>query len=167
MNKIPFVKPVTLGSFRLWRSKLDGMECINISTVDSSWSVRIMATFQTYSLINESYSIITDEEEDKEKRDKHRLFLTTMFDNMFFASVTGNGFYHQALMMVASIYASPDVLEDRKKRKAITQDAEKLMKAFLEWRKQYGPQVPDREEDEKILREDGTAEEMMEELAKE
>ena len=186
---IPFVKPARIGNFKIWRSKISmdylpelseedrknaeekklrvkrqkvDIEAINISNLDGSWMVRIPSTFQMFTMLTVAYQwYMSDDEEQKKRGDD---FLTTALTNMQFASSIENGYFHQALLMVATAYARPDVLRDRKRRKAFFDEGGKLIDRFLKWRDEFDAMTADQDE-EKILHDDETADKVSEQLA--
>lgn len=63
---IPFVKPARVGNFKLWRSKINlggkkdktEIECVNVSNLEGSWTVRIPSTSTLFSVIVSNYATI-------------------------------------------------------------------------------------------------------------
>lgn len=166
-NSIPFVKPVRVGNFKLWRSKtvigkgkdkLD-IEAINVSNLDGTWSVRIPATFEMFGMIVAAYQWYNSDNDEEKKRGEDYLF--TVFSNMMYVSSVCNGFYHRGVQMVSTVYAYPDVLRDKKKFKSLKKEAEGTIKRFLEWRKDYDEYLRSLEPSGKELMQDEIAEKAM------
>lgn len=142
METIPFVKPVRVGNFKLWRSRhniekqKDGaaIECLCVSNLDGSWLVRIPATWEMFSIITETYADYTSE--DEETKSRGDIVLRTLLSNMNYATGIGNGFFHRALEMIVTAYAHPSLLE-KKWRNGMVKDAKTLIKEYLAWRGDY------------------------------
>lgn len=164
---IPFIKPVRVGNFKLWRSKTSigkgkdkmDIEAINVSNLDGTWSVRIPATFEMFGMVVEAYQWYNSDNPDEKKRGEDYIF--TIFSNMMYVSSVCNSFYHRGVQMVSTVYAYPDVLRDKKKFKSLKKEAEGTIKRFLEWRKDYDKYLESLEPTEKELMQDEIAEKAM------
>ena len=168
VSVIPFVKPSRIGNFKLWRSKMGigkgngkaDIEVINVSNLDSTWSVRIPATFEMFSMISFAYHMYYDG--DVQEKSRASEFLQTALSNMMYVSCICNGFYHEGVNMVNTVYANPDLLRDKKKFKLLKKDVMGTIGRFLEWRDDYDKYIESLEPDEQELRQDAVAEQAME-----
>lgn len=161
-SKIPFIKPVRVGNFKLWRSKYQmsaypeleederkriiaekgkvrkekvDVECINISNLEGTWKVQIPSTFEMFAVIDYVYADFIG---DKAQHDEAQAVFSCIFANMMYVSAIGNGYYHRALEMVATCYADPTVLKKKGgKLKELKKETSKLIEDFLEWRMAY------------------------------
>ena len=166
-NTIPFVKPVRVGNFKLWRSKTSvgkgkdkmDIEAINVSNLDGTWSVRIPSTFEMFGMVVAAYLWYNSDDADEKKRGEDYLF--TVFSNMMYVSSVCNGFYHRGVQMVSTVYAYPDVLRDRKKFKSLKKEVQGTIDRFLDWRKDYDKYLESLEPTEKELMQDEIAEKAM------
>jgi len=192
-GEIPFVKAVRFGNFRLWRSRVayefmptrdmlseeeqalldrgelklrkqkETIEAVNVSNLDGSWTVRVPQTFEMFGMLQSAYAWHCSDDDAIRKRGDE--FLSTVLANMQWASCVTNGHYHQALFMVATAYANPDLLRDRKQRKAFMKEWEGLADRFLKWRDEYDAFMR-RQEKEYDPKDDEMAETAREELEK-
>lgn len=123
---IPFVTPVRLGNFKVWRSVQSDIEQMNVSDLEGGWQVTIPATYSMHALLARLYA---------EERDDA---MDMIFCNMLAATAIDNGYFQEALRMIAVAYANPSLLTRKdKQHKAFRKDAERLIKDFLKWRKEY------------------------------
>lgn len=172
-SKIPFVKPVRVGNFKLWRARYQmsvypdleederkriiaekgkvrkekvDVECINISNLDGTWKVQIPATFEMFAVLDAAYDdFIGDETQQKRAESVFALII----GNMMYASAIGNGYYHRALEMIATCYANPTMLVKKGGHlKELKKDASKLIENFLVWRKEYDSMAAEPTEEE-------------------
>ena len=193
ITAIPFNKPARVGNFKLWRTnfmlefmpsrdmlseedqvRLDkgeiklkkqrtSIECINISNLDGSWMTRIPQTWEMYGMLTLAWQWYNGDNEDEKKRGKD--YFTTVLSNMAFCGSISNEYYHQALMMIATAYAYPVLLSDKKKFKDFSKEAENLIKDFLSWRKDFDKRV-NRPLTEEEQRQEEAAQQIMEEMEK-
>lgn len=177
-REIPFVKPVRVGNYKLWRSKCRmtvtptdedkekvfkesggkkkavsktyDIEQVNVSTLDGTWQVKVPATWDMFGMIGELYSSGEDGR------------LAVLFSNMMYASVVANGYFHEALRLVVTAYADPSVLEEGcRGNEELKGNARKLIKAFLEWRRMYDDKMKGLEPTEEDMKQDDIAEQAM------
>ena len=167
--EIPFVKPARIGNFKLWRSKKYlglgrnkyEIEQINISNLDGTWQLKIPATFQIFGLIGEIYKAYKTDGTDGHAEGQ----LATLFGNMLYASAIGNGYFHRALNMLATVYANPGLLEKKdESHKDFMKDVKELVERFLEWRKEYDRQSVSLASTDEELRQAQVADEMLDEI---
>lgn len=136
-GKIPFVRPARVGNFKLWRSKMtDGLEVANISNLDGSWCVRIPSTFEMFGVLSMLYYDIAEGKDADRQRAEG--IMSVVLSNMMYCSTIGNGYFQQAMEMIAVCYANPSVLTKKDKaHKDLVKSAKNLIESFLEWRKEY------------------------------
>lgn len=159
-RKIPFVKPVRVGNYKLWRTKVTtgkgkdktDIEQVCISDLEGLWQVKIPATFSMFAAISEMYA---DE--------KMTPALSTIVANMLGVTTVTNGYFHRAVQMISTVYFNPDLLRDKKQRKPFVKETEALVKDFLDWRKAYD----ERERENAPTEEDEHNEEVLEEILEE
>ena len=159
-RKIPFVKPVRVGNYKLWRTKVTtgkgkdktDIEQVCISDLEGLWQVKIPATFAMFADISEMYA---DE--------KMTPALSTIVSNMLGVTTVTNGYFHRAVQMISTVYFNPDLLRDKKQRKPFVKETEALVKDFLDWRKAYD----ERERENAPTEEDEHNEEVLEEILEE
>lgn len=178
-GKIPFGMPARIGNFKIWKSKYtfdkdaDGKkikpqivgDCINISILDGSWTVRIPQTFEQFAMLSLAYSWSLSE--DKDEQVKGREYLRTAISNMYYVSCICNGFYHHGVEMITSAYTDPDLLKENERGVAFLKDAKQTIERFLEWRKGYDKLVEAGEPSDRELHQDEIAEQAMDILANE
>lgn len=189
--KIPFGKAARIGNFKIWRSRVEqqftpqlseeqkemikegkarpkkqkaDIEAINVSNLDGTWMIRIPQTYEMFGMITCCYQ--WSQSRNPEDRERGVSFLSTALSNMIFCSTICNGFYHQALKMIATAYAHPSLLSDKKQRKDFDKEAKDLIKRFLDWRVEYERHLNEQELSDKELERDAKADAMREELAK-
>lgn len=190
---IPFGKAVRVGNFRIWRSNFtldfmptcemlseedrarldrgeirlkrqkENVECINISNMDGTWMTRIPQTYEMYGMLTMAWQWYNSDNAEEKKRGED--YFSTVLSNMSYVSSIGNGFYHQALMMVATAYAYPALLSDRKKSREFGREADSLVRDFLSWRKEYDRHMNRPLSGEEMSR-DEAAQQIMEEMEK-
>lgn len=181
---IPFVKPVRVGNFKLWRSKItmsvepteerkkdvqvesDGrkkaksqkisIECINVSNLDGSFSVRIPQTYEMFGMLTVAYGWMQSEVEDERKRGEG--FIRTSLSNIFYVSSICNGFYHHGIEMLTTAYAMPSVLSDSEDGRKFSEDVRETVSRFLEWRAEYERQMSGNEPTDEDLHQEEIAE---------
>lgn len=192
-SAIPFGKPARIGNFKIWKSKFElvsdpteeqrkkvaeesrgkkkavrqkvTIDCINVSILDGSWTVRIPQTFEQFAMLSLAYSWSLSE--DKDEQVKGRDYLRTAISNMYYVSCICNGFYHHGVEMVTSAYADPDLLKENERGVAFLKDAKLTIERFLEWRKGYDELVAAGEPSDRELHQDEIAEQAIELLANE
>ena len=191
VGDIPFVKPVRVGNFKLWRSKFQvyaypdldeeqakrmvaekgkvrrekfDVECLNVSNLEGTWKVQVPSTFEMFAMLSALYSDYVGE--DQQLRDRAGSVLSCFLGNMMYVSSIGNGYYQRALEMVAGCYACPDLLVDKKKSKELRKEVGKLIKDFLVWRKLWD-ESRQAFDDENDLKRDEIAEQAQELLKEE
>lgn len=167
---IPFVKPVRVGNFKLWRTRVDmgkktTIEAINISDLDGAWCVRVPQTFEMFGLLTIAYQWINGN--DAAERERGEAYLRTMISNMFYVSSVSNGYYGQAVQMVSAIYADPALLTDKDKNKQLKKEVDSLKKKYLAWREEYDKRMAQNEPTEKEAEQEEIAEQAMNVLEKE
>jgi len=164
---IPFGRPASMGNFRLWKShtvigqgkgKIN-VECINVSTIDGAWSVRIPQTFKMFGMLTVSYQ--WSQSEDMEERRRGEGFIRAALSNMFYVSSVCNGFFHHGVEMVAAAYANPTLLQDTEEGQRFVAGAKDTIERFLVWRKEYEKHVKENEPTEQDLHQEEIAEEAM------
>lgn len=109
-RQIPFVKPVQVGNYRLYRSTYtrkrgevtEKWECINITSLDGAWSVRIPETLRMFGVLTQTYAI-----EDEKVRDG---FLSLIFGNMYNITTTDSENLHEGLDFLTGIIATPFIM---------------------------------------------------------
>lgn len=144
---IPFSKAVRVGNYNLWRSrfrtKSEGVDkgqqmeiaCVNVSTLDGTWKVQIPSTFEMYGIVCGLHDDMSSD--DILLGANARKSLELIFSNMQYASLIGNGYFHRALMMCATAYAYPSVLEEGDASHAeFVEDFRKMVSDYLVWRKE-------------------------------
>ena len=171
---IPFGKPARIGNFKIWKSKFElgadvegkkgkkrkvTIDCINVSILDGSWTVRIPQTFEQFAMLSLAYS--WSQSEDKDEQVKGTDYLRTAISNMYYVSCICNGFYHHGVEMVTSAYADPDLLKENERGVAFLKDAKLTIERFLEWRKGYDEMVSAGEPSDRELHQDEIAEQAM------
>ena len=142
-NHIPYGNADRVGNFKVWRGDYaihtdngkSEIPCVYVSTLDGTWQTRIPATWEMYGHLMLAYNDFKSD--DKEHSEHGELVLRTIFSNMLYVSSVGNGYYQQALNFVATVYANPSLLTDKKQYKAVKDDTKRLIGEFLEWRKMY------------------------------
>lgn len=162
---IPFVKPVRVDNFKIWRVKVSHtmtpddvkdeekrellkegkikfrkrnveMEAVCISDLDGGWMVRIPQTLMMYSTLCELYhAMMTDG--DEEHRTVVRGQIRTILANLFYVSCVNNGYYHQGIDMLTAAYANPLLLADCKEGREFRKNAAALTDGFRDWWNAY------------------------------
>ena len=191
ISMIPFGKPARIGNFKIWKSKFElvsdpteeqrrkvaeesrgkkkavrqkvTIDCINVSILDGSWTVRIPQTFEQFAMLSLAYSWSLSE--DKDEQVKGLDYLRTAISNMYYVSCICNGFYHHGVEMVTSAYADPDLLKENERGVAFLKNAKQTIERFLEWRKGYDKLAGTGEPSDRELHQDEIAEQAMEMLA--
>lgn len=193
ITAIPFGMPARVGNFKLWRTRFgiefmptrdmlseedqarldkgeiklkkqkSDIECINISNLDGTWMTRIPQTYEMYGMLTIAWQWYNSDKAEEKKRGED--YFSTVLSNMSYVSSISNDYYHQALMMIATAYAHPVLLSDKKKFKDFSKEAESLIKNFLSWRKEYDKRM-NRPLTEAELRQDEAAQQIMEEMEK-
>ena len=192
-GKIPYGKPERIGNFKIWKSKFElvsdpteeqrkkvveesrgkkkavrqkvTIDCINVSILDGSWTVRIPQTFEQFAMLSLAYSWSLSE--DKDEQVKGTDYLRTAISNMYYVSCICNGFYHHGVEMVTSAYVDPDLLKENERGVAFLKDVKQTIERFLEWRKGYDAMVDAGEPSDRELHQDEIAEQAMDILANE
>lgn len=160
-RKIPFIRPVRVGNYKVWRNRAtvgkgkhkDEVEQVCISDLEGLWQVRIPSTSIMFSAICGLYA-------DESLSDS----LSTVFTNMLVVSTVQNGYFHRAVQMCSSLYFNPDLLRKKKERKDLKKEAERLVEDFLAWRDVYDAQAKENAPTEEQERSDEVLEEMLEEV---
>lgn len=189
INEIPFIKPARVGNFKVWREKFRMsiqptdeqrkkvleeshgkkkavtqsffIEQINVSSLDGSWKIKIPATFEMFAMIRDLFAEHADGNKVRTAQ------LSAIFGNMMYVSCVANGYFQQAITYIAEIYANPKILDKKNgSHKAFMGNVKKLVDGFLTWRKEYEKHVAVNEPTEEEMRNDQTAEEMLDELEK-
>lgn len=164
-DSIPYGKPAEVGNFRIWRSKYviplkaagacrrggrvrtADIECINISTADGSFLVRIPQTYEMFSMLMMAYK--WSRSKDRRESEDGTAFLRCALSNMLYVSSVCNGFFHQGVQMVASAYADPSLLRDTENGRKFMEDARGTVSRFLEWHSEYEKNVATGEPDDR------------------
>jgi hypothetical protein len=138
-RSIPFVKPARVGNYKLWRSRSVipaghgdgsgkkggvGIETINVSNLDGSWSVRIPQTSGMYGVITAAYA----------EGSGHDVFLKGIFRNMMSVCLIENVYIHDAFNFLLDIMQYPYMLlpeKEMEKRMRETLKAEGWDKARI------------------------------------
>lgn len=170
---IPFGKAARAGNFKLWRGKYEiktsegqmSVECIHVSDLDGSWSVRIPETYEMFGILMSLYNDSTDELNIALSAQAAGA-LSQLLSNMMFASVVGNGYYHRGLTLVATLYANPGLLSEEE-RPQLKEEVEHLIGDFLEWRRGYDAVVSEMQPSEEDDRREAIAEQAMDILNEE
>ena len=193
VTAIPFGKAARVGNFKMWRSNFmlefmptpdmlseedrerlekgeiklkkqkENIECINISNLEGSWMVRIPQTWEMYGMLTLAWQWYNSDKEDEKKHGED--YFATVLANMSYTSSISNGFYQQALMMVATAYSHPSLLSDKKSYKNFSKEAAQLVQDFLKWRKEYDRRMNKPLTDEE-MQQDETAQQIMDEMEK-
>lgn len=170
----PFGQTERVGNFKLWRGKYkvktaDGsteIDCVHVSDLAGSWAVRIPATYEMYGIITSTFSDYKSDDADLKRRAQG--ILLTVFGNMMFASVVGNGYFQRGIEMLAMIYANPSVLSKKDDvHKDFMKDVENTVKDFLEWREDYDRKVSENEPSEEDMHRDDLADQAADIISKE
>ena len=161
---IPFGRSVDFEGFKLYRSKHGGVECLNVSMNGGSWHVRVPSTVELFGMLLAGYKAYCIE--DGAAREHYGRFLTTVLHNIVYVSTVCNGYFHQGVSMVATAYANPDLLSDKKKRKGFLGDVGQVVERFLAWRKEFDASMAvDDVSEEELLREDELVEQSVDALS--
>ena len=184
---IPFGKPSRIGNFKIWRSKFQlqitptkeqrkkvavesngrkrlkvkvvEIECINISILDGSFSVRIPQTFEMFGMLTVAYQWYRSDNPDERKRGED--FIIAATNNMFYVSSICNGFYHHGVNRLTAAYADPSLLRDTEDGKKFMEDLKVTVERFLAWREEYEKHVKENESTEQDLHQEDLAEQAM------
>ena len=141
---IPSGKPFRIGNFKIWRTAAslgkgrnsDVVEQICISDLDGGWQVRIPATFEMYHLISGMYAerTVGDSAAVADAEESLHMLVRTMY----YATIIGNGYFHEAIELLCVAYANPSILTKKDgKHKEFLRAAKALVAAFLAWRAEY------------------------------
>lgn len=167
---IPFGKPVRVGNFKLWRSRMNvgtgrnkfSIEQVNVSSLDEAWQVKIPATVNMFSMIRDLYS----ESVGGENPDVRRAQLSDILANMMYVSVIPNGYFHEAVRLCATAYANPSVLDESDEGHGTFLGSLKAVaKGFSEWQKEYDRHAAEHEPSKEESENESRAEEMMDLLS--
>lgn len=152
-SKIPYVRAARVGNFKIWRTRMPAsipsegksrrqdIECLCVSSLDGTWRVQIPASFEMYAVLNALYDDYSSDVDEVHSRADD--VLSTILSNMMYATIIGNGYYHQALLMVSTVYAHPSYLSDGDEHyKALCESYAKLRDGFTSWRKEYDSKTP-------------------------
>lgn len=156
-NAIPFVKPVRVGNFKLWRSRVRSSgideECVNISELDGQWHVRVPARYEMFSVLSALCGDYLGGDEQRKSRAAG--VLSCILGNMMYASSVGNGFFHRALEILAVCYANPSMLrKDDAMYESLSRDVGGLIDGFLAWREEYDRRLAAEPSEEDMKHED-------------
>ena len=110
---IPVVKAARVGNYKLWRTRRDDMESINISNLDGSWKVVIPQTSTMFSMIAMTFG------DDDEKKSEDMLKM--LFGNMMNVCLVSNPYLHDSFSFLMEMLQFPYLLLSEK-------DMEKRMK---------------------------------------
>ena len=107
---IPFLKAVRIGNFKLWRGNCTvgkgkektAIECVHVSDLEGSWSVRIPATASLFSTICNGYATV-----DEKLRDD---FLGMVFTDIYMMSTSGSEALHDVFHFVNEMVNYPYLL---------------------------------------------------------
>jgi len=170
---IPFGKAARAGNFKLWRSRYEirsaegdaSLECIHVSDLDGAWSVRIPETYEMFGILMSLYNDSTDELNIAMSAQAAGA-MAALLSNMMYASVIGNGYFHRALTLVATLYANPQMLSEEA-RPGLTDEVRDLIAGFLDWRGVYEASVADMQPSEEDDAREYLAEKAMDILTEE
>lgn len=115
-KKIPFVKPVRVGNYKLWRCKYgkSDIEQVCVSNLGGDWSVRIPETSGMYATISIAYGM-----------DGGGQFLETVFANMQNVCLVNNEFLHDGFSILCNMMMTPYVfLPEKEMRKRMKRQFE-------------------------------------------
>ena len=120
-RKIPFVRPVRVGNYKLWKTSLvmgkgkdkTSVEQICVANLDGTWSVRIPEMSAMFATISNAYGM-----EDGEK------FLEVVFANMQSVCLITNEFLHDGFSILRDMLTMPYLLLPEKEMR-------KRMKGYL------------------------------------
>lgn len=160
-RKIPFVRPVRVGNYKVWRVKTTlgkgkdryNVEQICVSDLEGAWQVRVPETSVMFSAISGLYA---DE--------SLAPSLSTIFANVLMVSSIPNGYFHRAVQMCSTLYFNPDLLRKRKERKGLVKDVKTLVEGFLRWSEAYDAQAEENAPTDEQERSDEVLEEMLNEV---
>lgn len=163
-NPIPFVKPAEVGHFLISRRTKSlgkmkgGVEQIVITDKEGLWQVCVPQTYEMYGILTSLFRDFRSDDADKSKQAKDVMF--TYFTNMMWATSLGNGFYQRGLLLLAQLYTTPEIGDE----KAFLDELNHLKEDFKQWKKGYDAamHVPTPEE----MKSDEIGEEMLAELTK-
>ena len=167
---IPFGKAVRVGNWKLWRSrcntKASGIECVNVSTLDGAWMIRIPSTLEMYGWLSVAYRDYMSD--DTATKAQGEAVLVTVLSNILYSSSIVNGYYHRALELCATVYVHPQLL-DRKssEHKDFVKELKRLSEEFLDWRRGYDDEMHRHEPTDEQMHQDELAEEALEKLTEE
>ena len=107
-REIPFVKPASIGNFKMWRTriKLDKkktIEAIIISDLDGTWKVQIPQTYLMFRALTDLYS--TESKEDFD-------ILFSFLSNFNFCTSISLGVFQNFLILAVYGYMHPEVLDE-------------------------------------------------------
>ena len=185
--EIPFGKPARIRNFKIWRSNFQlsvepteeqrkkvsaesngkkrlkrqnfSIECINLSLLDGSFSVRIPQTFEMFGMMTAAYQWLHSDDEGERKRGED--FLIVAANNIFYVSSICNGFYHHGVNRLTAAYADPSLLRDTEDGKKFMEDLKVTVERFLVWREEYEKHVKENEPTEQDLHQEDLAEQAM------
>lgn len=114
---IPMVKAVRIGNYKLWRTKFPvgkgrdkaDIDCINVSNLDGSWSVRIPSTMLMYGTVCNGYATA-----DEERRNN---FLGMLFTNMYNICTNASEGLHDGFFFLTEMMTFPYLLLPEKEMK--------------------------------------------------
>lgn len=103
-RKIPFVRPVRVGNYKLWRTNLTlgkdkektGIEQLCVSNLDGTWSVRLPSTSMMYATVTQAY-LAGDADE----------FLGMVFANMQNVCLINNEYLHDGFSILREMMVFP------------------------------------------------------------
>lgn len=111
---IPFVCPVRVGNYKLWRGRYNigkgkektSLECLHVSNLDGSWMVRIPSTLSMFTTICNGYATTNTEMRDN--------FLGMLFTNIYNISTSSSETLHDALFFFTEMLSFPYLLLSEK-----------------------------------------------------
>ena len=168
--QIPYVKPVRIGNFKMWRSRYridkgdkTGLDCINVSTMDGAWMVRVPSTSAMYATFTSAWNTADE--------DIRQQFLGMLTTNMYNISSINSEALHDAFFFLQEeIGGDKDKFEKHiekmceYRRKLYELIEQKKARFIAEYERQIAERRAKEEDADKQLRQDEIAEQAMEML---
>lgn len=106
-REIPFVKPVRIGNFKMWRSKVrlkkkEAIETIVITNLEGTWKVQIPKTYLMFRALSDLYAT-------EDPNDLNILF--SFVSNFNFCTQISHGSFQNFLILTVYGYMHPEVLD--------------------------------------------------------
>ena len=105
-REIPFVKPVRIGNFKMWRTKVrlnkkEIIEAIVITNLEGTWKVQIPQTYLMFRALSDLYAT-------EDLNDLNILF--SFVSNFNFCTQISHGSFQNFLILAVYGYMHPEVL---------------------------------------------------------